>query len=55
MVTVLILFTTSNYPDCSLPSYAYSRPTVVYFIFFLALGLFVLLNLLLATFYNNYK
>ncbi len=49
------LLTTSNYPDIMLPAYSFSRILCVFFVTFLMLGLFLILNILMALFYNNYK
>lgn len=52
---MLVLLTTANYPDVMMPSYRYSRAFCLYFISFLCISLFFLLNLMLAVFYNNYR
>ena len=46
--SMLILLTTANYPDIMLPAYNVSFFWCIYFISFLILGLYALLNLLLA-------
>lgn len=50
-----VLFTTSNFPDIMLPFWPVHNITAVYFIGFLLVGLYMLLNLMLAVFYNSYK
>ncbi|CDW71336.1 two-pore calcium channel [Stylonychia lemnae] len=55
LYNMLVLLTTSNFPDIMLPAYQYSRVLSLYFIIFLLIGLFLILNLLMAVFYNNYK
>ena len=52
---MFVLLTTSNYPDVMLPSYAQHRLDSVFFIFYLVIGLFLLMNLLLAIFYSSYQ
>ena len=55
MVNMLVLLTTANYPDVMMPAYNASRPSVLFFISFLLVGLFFCMNLVLASVYNNYK
>jgi len=52
---MLVLMTTSNFPDIMLPAYQRSRLNCLYFIIYLILGLFLMMNLLLAIFYSNFK
>lgn len=52
---MFVLLTTSNYPDVMLPSYAQERRYSIFFITYLIIGLFMLMNLLLAIFYSNYQ
>ena len=52
---MFVLLTTSNYPDVMLPSYAQNRGYCIFFIAYLVVGLFLLMNLLLAIFYSNYQ
>lgn len=52
---MLVLMTTSNYPDVMLPAYQISRWNCLFFITYLVLGLFLMMNLLLAIFYSNFK
>ena len=52
---MLVLLTTTNYPDIMLPAYSTNRLMSLYFIVYLLLGLFLILNILMALFYNNYK
>lgn len=51
---MFVLLTTSNFPDVMLPAYAQKRRYSVFFIVYLVIGLFMLMNLLLAIFYSNY-
>jgi hypothetical protein len=55
LYNIVILFTTSNFPDVALPAYSDSRASILFFVIFLIIALYILLNLLLAVFYNNYK
>ena len=50
-----ILLTTSNFPDIMLPAYFTSSYSVIFFILYLILGPYFLLNTLLATIFTNYK
>lgn len=52
---MFVLLTTSNYPDIMLPSYKVSGYMCFFFILFLVVGLFILMNLLLAIFYSDYQ
>lgn len=52
---MFVCLTTSNYPDVMLPSYAQNRLYCIFFITYLIVGLFLLMNLLLAIFYSNYQ
>ena len=52
---MFVLLTTSNFPDIMLPSYNQSRQNAIFFILFLIIGLFLLMNLLLAIFYSAYQ
>ena len=51
---MLILLTTANFPDFMLPAYNVSRGYCVFFILFLMIGLYFLLNVLLAIVFDNY-
>ena len=50
-----VLFTTSNFPDIIFPFYKKNNWTVLFFIGYLFFGLYLLLNLMLAVFYNSYR
>jgi two pore calcium channel protein len=52
---MFVLLTTSNFPDVMLPSYGQERRFSIFFITYLVIGLFMLLNMLLAIFYSNYQ
>lgn len=47
--------TTSNYPDVMLPAFTKHRLSIVFFAAFLISNYFLLFNLIIATFYYNFK
>ena len=51
---MFVLLTTSNFPDIMLPAYGQQRHFALFFVIYLTIGLFLLMNLLLAIFYANY-
>lgn len=55
MFNMIVLMTTSNYPDVMLPAYQANRAMCVFFIIYLFVGLFVIMNLLLAIIFNIFK
>jgi len=55
MFNMYVLLTTSNFPDIIFPFWRIHNITALYFIGFLMTGLYMLFNLMLAIFYNNYK
>lgn len=54
-MSLLILLTTANHPDVMMPIYQYNRFSSIYFIMFLGIGTFLILNLLIAATYNQFK
>ena len=54
-VTLLVLLTTANHPDVMMQIYQYNRFSAIYFILFVGIGSFLILNLLIATTYNQFK
>lgn len=54
-VSLIILLTTANHPDVMIPIYQFNRFSVVYFAAFLLIGSYLILNLLIAVIYNNFK
>jgi hypothetical protein len=52
---MMVLMTTSNYPDVMLPAYQQNRNYFLFFGSYLILGMFIILNLLLAIIYSNFK
>ncbi|MGK3745813.1 MAG: hypothetical protein ACI8RD_008182 [Bacillariaceae sp.] len=51
--TLWICVTTANYPDVMMPSYNESRLTALYFISFMVISFFYLMNLILAVTVNS--
>ena len=49
------MFTMTNYPDIEIPFFETYRLSAIYFVIQMAVGIFLLSNLLLATVFNNYK
>ncbi|XP_014770199.2 two pore channel protein 1 isoform X1 [Octopus bimaculoides] len=54
-VSLFVLLTTANYPDVMMPAYNESRFYVAFFIIYLSLELFFLMNLLLAVVYDTFS
>lgn len=54
MWTLWICVTTANYPDVMMPSYNDSRTTAIFFVSFMIIAFFFLMNVTLATVYNSY-
>ena len=52
---LLILLTTANFPDIMLPAYQSSYYYTIFFVVYLILGLYLLLNILLANVFSMYK
>ena len=52
---MIVLMTTTNFPDVMLPAYQISRLYFIFFFFYLFIVLLLLMNLLLAIFYSNFK
>lgn len=55
LFNMFVLLTTSNFPDIMLPAYELHPSYGLFFIIFLIIGLFFIMNLLLAIAYSNYK
>ena len=52
---MIILLTTANFPDVMLPAYNKNYFYAWLFVIYLIVGLFLLLNMLLAKVFANYK
>ena len=52
---MMVLMTTSNYPDVMLLAYQQNRTYFLFFGSYLLLGMFIILNLMLAIIYSNFK
>ena len=52
---VYVMFTTSNFPDILFPFWKVNNSSAVLMVAFLMIGLYMLLNFMLAVFYNSYK
>lgn len=55
MWSLYILMTTANFPDVMMPAYRENRLAVLFFLVFIMLGVFFLINLLTAVVFNAYK
>ncbi|XP_046386592.1 two pore calcium channel protein 1-like [Ischnura elegans] len=53
-VSLFVLLTTANYPDVMMPSYAKSKWFCLFFISYICLMVFFLMNLLLAVVYDTF-
>lgn len=51
-INLFVLLTTSNFPDVMFPSYYRSRYSSIFFIAFLVISLYLLMNLMLAVVYE---
>ena len=52
---MLTLLTTANFPDVMLPAYQANYFSMLFFVTYLLLGLYFLINLLVASVFNKYK
>jgi hypothetical protein len=51
-VSLLILLTTANFPDVMMPAYNVSRAYIIFFASFVVVGIYFLLNFVLAIIYR---
>ena len=52
---LIILVTTANFPDIMLPAYEYFYKWMLYFVAFLSIGQYFMMNFFLANVYYNFK
>ncbi|PFX29704.1 Two pore calcium channel protein 1 [Stylophora pistillata] len=53
-ISLFVLLTTANYPDVMMPAYNRSRWSVIFFVIYIAVVLYFLMNLLLAVVYDTF-
>lgn len=54
-MSLLILLTTANYPDVMMPIYSEVRSASLFFVSFLVIGQLLVINLVFASVYQNYR
>lgn len=54
-ISLFVLLTTANYPDVMMPSYAINRWSAVFFISYISIVLYFLMNLVLAAVYASFS
>lgn len=54
-MSLLILLTTANYPDVMMPIYSEVRAASLFFVSFLVIGQLLVINLVFASVYQNYR
>ncbi len=53
--SLFILITTTNYPDVMLPYYRNHRVDFIFFLFYISIGLYLILFMVFASVYNTYQ
>jgi Ion transport protein len=55
MLSLTVLLTTENYPDIMLPAFRESAWSVLYFVLYMLIGIYILLTVLQAVVFENFK
>uniref|UniRef100_A0A1A7X5A2 Two pore segment channel 1 n=1 Tax=Iconisemion striatum TaxID=60296 RepID=A0A1A7X5A2_9TELE len=55
LVSLFVLLTTANYPDVMMPAYSKNRWSCVFFIVYLSIELYFIMNLLLAVVFDTFN